>query len=69
MIRHLPLLWIALALQATPAWADHPTPLQGMSMSRAAAALTLAAMLVIVVLIGIALVRLVMGSREESERP
>jgi hypothetical protein len=67
VIGRLTFLWIAL--QTTPAWADHPTPLRGVSLSRTAAALTLAAMLVIVVLIGIALVRLFMGSRDESERP
>jgi hypothetical protein len=66
VIGRLTFLWIALP--TTPAWADHPTPLQGVSLSRTAAALTLAAMLVIVVLIGIALVRLFMASRDESER-
>jgi negative regulator of sigma E activity len=66
VIRRLALLWIAL--QAEPAWADHPTPLQSVPLSRTAAALTLAAMLVIIVLIGVALIRLFTGARDESER-
>lgn len=65
MIRRLTALWIALA--AEPAWGDHPGPLQSVRLSRTAAALTLAAMLVIVIVIGVALVKLFMGARDESE--
>lgn len=65
MIRRLTFLWIAL--QAGPAWGDHPGPLQGVPLSRTAAALILAAMLVIVVVICVALARLFLGSRDESE--
>ena len=65
MIGRLTVLWIAL--QADPAWGDHPGPLQSVPLSRTAAALTLAAMVVIVIVIGVALVKLFMGPRDESE--
>lgn len=65
MIRRLTVLWIAL--QADPAWGDHSTPLQAVAMSRTAAALTLAALLVVVIVIGVAVARVFMASRDESE--
>jgi hypothetical protein len=66
VIRRLTILWIAL--QAGPAWGDHPGPLQSAPLSRTAAALILAAMVVIVLVIGVALVKLLRGSGDESER-